>query len=294
MKTVFSPSELPHVWAHQKASEGRSSSRSRELPHVPPESFRGKSYYSYRAEIARIVERKGQRAYLLDDTSYSHTTSRHQAGVRRAIPEKSVVLHYEGDLGRVTPTELFEFAVKRAAEQAGKAERARASWSKDWHQREQQMWLERARTVAKFYGLRRKVDEKTIERLKEASRRAEIAARKLAAERQRLLEIEHAATLKAWLRGEAVSFPYSIQKCYLRAVDDEMQTSKGARVPLKDAKRALKFCRKMREKGWRRNGEQFKIGYYYLDAVNKTGVVAGCHHVTWEEIDRFAAVMGWK
>lgn len=49
----------------------------------------------------------------------------------------------------------------------------------------------------------------------------------------------------------------------------------------------------MREKGWHRNGETFKVGNFQLDAVNAQGVVAGCHTILWDEIERFARTQGW-
>lgn len=73
----------------------------------------------------------------------------------------------------------------------------------------------------------------------------------------------------------------------------EMVTSKGARVPLDDAHKTYRFACLMRAKGWHKNGETHAIGAYQLDAVNENGVVAGCHRVTWAEIERFAAAQGW-
>ena len=80
----------------------------------------------------------------------------------------------------------------------------------------------------------------------------------------------------------------------LRAEDDEMVTSKGARVPLADAQRTYRFALLVRAKGWHKNGETHAIGGYQLDAVNDAGVVAGCHRVTWPEIESFAASQQWE
>ncbi len=103
------------------------------------------------------------------------------------------------------------------------------------------------------------------------------------------------ARLVAWLRGEGSA--YQSLHCdgptLLRAADGQMETSKGARVPLADAQRAYLFAQRVRAKGWHRNGEQFAIGHYQLDAVNEHGVVAGCHRVSWAECERFACAMGW-
>jgi len=72
-----------------------------------------------------------------------------------------------------------------------------------------------------------------------------------------------------------------------------METSKGARVPLDEAQRAYRFAVIQRARGWHRNGETFKVGPYQLDAVNEQGVVAGCHRIAWDEIERFAKLQNW-
>jgi hypothetical protein len=114
-------------------------------------------------------------------------------------------------------------------------------------------------------------------------------------------EKQCAEIVQQWIAGEVVQIPGGMSKVYLRNVmtprsgTDEyyMQTSKGATVPLAEAEKAFRFAVAMRNRGWHRNGEQFKIGDYHLDAVNEQGVVAGCHRVAWDEIERFAKSQNW-
>lgn len=122
--------------------------------------------------------------------------------------------------------------------------------------------------------------------------------------RQKVAERE-AATIADWMAGKPANpkadWPTLLRAEYtkeVRGIGDEitvgeMVTTKGARVPLTDAKRAYLFAMRLRARGWHRNGEQFKVGMYDLDAINEVGVIAGCHRVTWSEIERFAALMGW-
>ena len=44
--------------------------------------------------------------------------------------------------------------------------------------------------------------------------------------------------------------------------------------------------------GWRRNGESCLVGVYQLDAITNQGIVAGCHRIAWEEVERFAEEQG--
>ncbi len=106
-------------------------------------------------------------------------------------------------------------------------------------------------------------------------------------------ERNNAALVSKWQAGESVLLPHDAPTL-LRTEDQEMVTSKGARVPLSDALRTYRFISAKRVKGWHRNGETHAIGAYSLEAVNDTGVVVGCHRVTWAEIERFAASQGWS
>lgn len=122
---------------------------------------------------------------------------------------------------------------------------------------------------------------------------AKLAARFVAAAEAGNTRLEN-----EWRAGERVNLGRSCPTM-LRAefaenrAAAEMVTSKGARVPLDDAHKTYRFAMLARAKGWHRNGSTHVIGAYQLDAVNEVGVVAGCHRVTWEEIERFAVSQGW-
>ena len=285
VKTVFKSAELPHLWAHQLQEFGRNPQGS--------ERFSGKSYYSYGTEIARIIERKGKRAYLLNETSYSATTSAHQGDVRRAIPNGPVFhiggIHMGDTLSGVTGAQIFDYAIKQAADCADRAKRARVN--KDWHVSRQAEWLDEARAVATFYGLRRVVDNKAVERLQARLAKQRAKETKEQKERQAALEKHNQEAIVAWLQGVGGAlFPRTVDKVYLRKVGDSLETSKGVTVPWKDAVRAFKFA--LRHKNWRTNGQVCPIGNYRLDAINEAGIVAGCHRVTWEEVERLAKLEG--
>lgn len=109
-----------------------------------------------------------------------------------------------------------------------------------------------------------------------------------------------AASISDWLAGKPATPNYDwptvlrVEKAYGSDSAPEMVTSKGARVPLSAAKHTYAFIMAHRSAGWKTNGETHEIGMYRLESVNAQGVVVGCHRVTWEEIDRFAALMGWN
>lgn len=305
-KTHFDSKELPHKWAHQLASLGNSPGNM---------SFSGASFYSYGTEIARIITRGTRKAYLLNVGSYSSTTSNHQGQVSRAIPDSETKFRISGidrgsGLHDVSGAMLFDYALKSAADAAAKMTRVRAQWQKDSLAAQQEIWIQQAQSVNEFFSLRRKVDTRAVDRL--AARIAADVKRKAKAEReaQARHEQECAEYIRQWMNGEQVNFPHHIDRVMLRVkcldIDgrmvspgsaktwtSQMETSKGVTVPLPAAKRAYRFACKMKATGWHRNGETFAVGEYQLDAVNEQGVVAGCHRISWEEMDRFAASQKW-
>ena len=288
MKTVFTSKELPHIWAHKLAPHGRSAGNV---------SFNGDAILSYGTEIARHVPRKGKPAVIFNSTGYSITTSGAQSRIRAAIPGDVPVFTVDGiprgrSLQDVTGAMLFNYAAKQAASYALKATRCRAH-SKDWNLGQQSGWLNKAKAVSEFFGLRRKVDEQTIARLAEAEKRASAKAAKQEREREAELLRREAEDIAAWLSGAPDVYSRHHWPAMLRLEGGEVVTSKGARVPAADAQRTFRFAVALRDRGWHRNGETHQVGGYQLDAVNKDGIVAGCHRIAWPEIERFAKLQGW-
>lgn len=275
----YSTRGLAHAWAHQLSPEGKSPSA---------ESFVDAAFYSYGTVIARILtNRKGERAYLLDTARFSITTTRHQYHAWRAIPHGATVWEIEsGRRGQnlmLSPRELLDITVSAAERSA------------QWSFREAKA-LEQARSICAFYGLRQKIDEQTVSRLRVAAAREEKRRAKVLAEEQARREKENAKKIAAWLAGTSDSFPYGVSRTCLRLdpLDPAtVETSRGVRVPLADAERAFRFAVARRAKGWRRNGETCPIGQFHLDSITADGIIAGCHHIAWTEIERFAALRGW-
>jgi hypothetical protein len=81
----------------------------------------------------------------------------------------------------------------------------------------------------------------------------------------------------------------------LRIAGEELQTSRGARVPLAHAVKAFRVLKRLHDKGqaYQRNGHTIHLGHFALDSLDTEGnVTAGCHTVQWAEITRVAALAG--
>ncbi len=119
--------------------------------------------------------------------------------------------------------------------------------------------------------------------------------------RQRELEARKAEAmnrLDQWANGGAIdrfSFGGYDLPIRLRIKGEELQTSRGAILPLAHAVKAFRTIKRLHDKGqaYQRNGHTIHLGHFAIDAVDGQGnVTAGCHNVTWEEIERVATLAG--
>ena len=288
MKTTFKTKEIAHVWAHKSAPFGKSPSAL---------SFEGDCLLSYNTAIARHIEHKGKHAILINESSLSNPTSKHQNLMRRAIPS-GVLCFYVSDC-RGTRLDfdgprLFAYAIQEATDASKNAAmiKRKGTQKQAYLEARQALWLQRAKEVSDFFGLRRKVDEKTISRLEASSAKAEKKA-KAAREKQEAARREkYQAAYASWLNGGKDYFPEASFPVAFRVEGDELVSTLGARVPLQAARVAYRFVTSKRGHDWRQNGETCPVGNYAVNAINGQGIVAGCHRVTWAELERLASILG--
>ena len=134
-------------------------------------------------------------------------------------------------------------------------------------------------------------DALTTIRKREAKRAAEKAEQTKRERAEALVRQQELIT--KWRAGQYSGCLYDVP-VMLRIDGDEVVTSRGARFPVSHAKRALAFVRKVRESGqaYVRNGHTIHLGPYALDRIEPDGTVkAGCHVVSWEEIERIAPAL---
>jgi hypothetical protein len=301
-KHVFDTGEIPHLWAHRTQDEARN--RQGNL------YFNGDTIYSYGSHfpIARhVTNDAGERAVLFTSATYSVTTASHCFAVRSAIPSGMRVFHVPNVChGRYSGSELT--ADDHAGNLADYAERiekhvitsarARSSYAKTWNNQHAGHLRDQAFDYCAFFGLpvpnisdvpKLDSDALTAIRKREAKRAAEKAEQ---TKRERAEAFVHQQELiTKWRASEYHGCLYDIPPM-LRIVGDEVQTSRGARFPISHAKRALAFIRKIREsqKAYVRNGHTVHLGPYAIDRIEPDGTVkAGCHVVSWKEIERIAS-----
>ena len=300
-KHVFETGEIPHLWAPRTQEEARN--RQGNL------YFTSDTIYSYGSHfpIARhVTNDAGERAVLFTTATYSVTTSSHCSAVRSAIPLGIAVFHVPNVChGRYSGSELT--ADDHAGNLADYAERiekyvitsarARSSYAKEWNHDRAVRLRDEAFAYCAFFGLPvpniSEVPELDSEALtairkREAKRTAEKAEQTKRERAEAIIRQQELIT--KWRAGQYSGCLYDVPPM-LRIDGNEVVTSRGARFPVSNAKRALAFVRKVHESGqaYVRNGRTIHLGPYALDRIEPDGTVkAGCHVVSWEEIERIA------
>ena len=283
---VYPSDMVAHLWAN-KAQDGARESGGRFY-------FVGDTIYSYGTHfpIARHVENKRGRAVLFTTRDYSVTTSGHKWTVLGACKHLTV-FHVQHPTDTDRKAQLAEYR-ERYLELARKYSRARSN--KPWILGSLRDLVDEANRFAQFFGLHCRLSlpddlSGMVAECQAIEKREK--ARKQRAEAKRAREEQE--RIRQWVDGETDYCPSNGQAIRLRVKGDELQTTRGARVPLDHAIKAFQVIKRLREKGqaYQRNGHTIHLGHFALDAIDPQGnVTAGCHHVEWEEIERVATLVG--
>jgi hypothetical protein len=178
--------------------------------------------------------------------------------------------------------------------------RARSSYAKQWNHEHAVGLRDEAFAYSAFFGLpvpnisevpEIDSDALTAIRKREAKRAAEKAEQTKRDRAEALVRQQELIT--KWRAGLYSGYLYDVP-VMLRIDGDEVVTSRGARFPISHAKRALAFVRKIRESqtAYVRNGHTIHLGPYAIDRIESDGTVkAGCHVVSWTEIEQISSAL---
>lgn len=311
---VYPTDRIPHLWANQTQGDARN-----------PQGnlyFRGDTIYSYRDgyPIGKLFTNgTGEKCVLIQEDRYSVTTAGHISAVRWATRHMTcfTVPYLSHDLEK-----NVSWYVAQSRERWEKAQRARSNAGDLLDEAE--ALSAHCENYCKFFNFpypkaefdflptgdvrdvfmdRATVAEqkqREINRKARATRQAKRQAEWAEYEERRKQEEENAKRelpekIARWRAGEYVRFGYGSVEAevptMLRIKGDEVQTSRGAAVPVTHAIRGLKMVRKVKESGveYRRNGHTLHLGPYSVDRISADGTLyAGCHVIHWDEIDRIA------
>lgn len=296
MKTVVESKNVAHLWMHKAQAEARNSNRSFW--------FEGDTIYSYGRHfpIARhVTNKKGVAAVLFASRDYSITTSKHKDYVRQAIPS-DVPIFFTNDVNcNPSDTMLDEYQAS-INNKALIASRARSN--KEWRLTDVDIAIERFNLLAHFIGSRRKPKTPSAEWIAEQTTIAREAAKAERENRREKEEIRRKALaqaraealgeLRLWKQGGNAVGLHVLDFDYMRLDGDEIETTRGARVPIDHVKRIVPLIIKMLDNGetYQRNGHSIHVGPYVLERLDTNGVLTvGCHKFEAEELRRIAALL---
>ncbi len=312
-KTVFS--DVYHVWAQGKIQTGRNATGNR--------SINGPFAFSYAEPIGRIVNVRGQRIALMRDYSFSVTTSKMQSELRSATRHLTTfsVAHIGGASNWQSgynatgkPAEFIDHK-RNLNDYAARIKSAALAATKKRKYVESALnhvaaLVSAANDYAATFGLKTRFSAPNVGdvaklREREKTARARDDKRdelRRAAQEKRNAELtrERAEKLATWLTGANVTLPtvYSYGDVnatdYLRVVGGDVQTSRGAVVPLSHVRRAMRVVRTLIDNGrtFKANGHTIHVGAYTVDSVDESGnVSAGCHKFNRAEIIRFSDLL---
>lgn len=286
MKTVFPGQQVCHVWAQQSLTqdEGRNSGKTI--------FFEGRSIFSYGThfEMARFVDG----VVLITNRRYSTTTAKHLSWVRQAVRHHTTfeVPTFDNHVVNVC------YLINQAKDHYDKATRARVR--AEYELEYAQEYVEKARGylatfcapvpeshLALWVALREgtylnsEVQADLLRKTREA-RQAELAKQK---ERERIQALAESEAIEEWRQGATTSRYFSTVA--LRVKGDTVQTSRGAEVPIRDAKnlyRALNMINPLQNE----HVIGHRVGYFTVNRVTATDIIIGCHTIPLREIERIA------
>lgn len=285
MKTVFTDiSEVAHLWASQAQPAARTSGNF---------YYNGLTIYSYghHFPIAQIWD-KDNTIVFFTSRGYSNTTAKHKVVVRYAINHKTVFTLPDVELNSKYNEQRHEAnknyylnSIENLIKKQHKARKYDYTGEIENLLSEFKEYVKLFKLSSKLIKAERELLTIDIKTLFEGCNFTELRAKK---ERQKTAkQIKEAKKwLKNWLGGLVA--PYKANKVYLRynKESEEIETSKGAKVPEREAK--ILFDRIQQGK----DIKGFQIGYYTVISLN--GVLKiGCHEIERDEINRFAKLMNW-
>jgi hypothetical protein len=316
IKRVFSnASECIHIWANRVQNEGRSSNVSFKSSKLSSEdgSDIGDVLYSYSTPIAAFRESAKGLVVILNNYSYSHTTSGHQSDIRSAVTQQ--IFDYDN----------IPKWVSQDVETIGKGRGyyGRKSVSDEPHKIEaSQIWQQyhdiyvalletaclkkfnrtsndrknmafsfatKANLIKEYFALSDDYPVLTFEITDELQAVLDAAnARKT--EKERLAFERSKQERLDWLAGIARHYPNAhTNPIVLRlhpSEENRVQTSRGAVVPLRVCK-SLYTAFKTQAMP-----DDTQVGNFTLQGVFNWGIRIGCHDIQAKELERFAAVIG--
>ena len=313
-KKVFVSGELGHAYWHKIVPVGRNSNNSL--------FFEGDVIFSWGTHyplVRRITLKNGKVVALYNANKSSISTSGHRGIVRSAMPGNIVSFDvkypsrvdrsYTSSRGYYGGGAFFDEApdadthasnVKQYIDEitalVAKSKRATSVHGKQWNLNSARASYNEAAKYIKVFGLKGfklpdvpKLNGAVIRKMKA---HAEELAKTLAEHTVQKLQGE----MERWRNGGQVYFSWKQRRMLptmLRIEGNEVVTSERARVPVAGklgAANLFRFLKSLKDAGrtFQRNGKSRFVGSFSIDSFDGDVLVAGCHRLAWQEIERIS------
>lgn len=290
---------VPHIWAQQSQEEGRNSSNTI--------FFKGDTIYSYGYHyvMAKFV---APNLVLMNSNNFSATTASHKSHTRQALigvarvievptPDISNDPEYRKGAALIDHRRNIKHLVDEAISELKRAQRGRTTPTVSYAIRHHNSRVSDIEYYTEHFRIKSdKEVKKELRRLNKAIRECELSPEEMqekaaateAAAKARKAEHDK-LKVPRWKAGELRSLPYDVVGTYLRKSVDQyngvevIETSRGARVPLREAK--VLYKRWMAGKPI--HGAQ--VGHFTVTSATQDEVRIGCHTLDGNELREFFA-----
>jgi hypothetical protein len=287
MKTVFnSHNEAAHIWASRSQASGRAGNV----------FFENDVIYSYGRHFPVAKFGDDGVTVLFTNRGYSNSTGKHKSLIRGAIPCDYRVIYCDD------PTRSHQHNLDVWARTV---ERLRADFAAKTHKMTRgNIAVEIFKTCesAIEYCLAMRIgtppwvnetnDEVTARDYVYELAKARDAKKEAARiEREKLAAIDAGDRIALWQAGENVpqnGFQYCATVLRLNA--DQIQTSRGAQIPVADALKLWPLLVRVKQSGKTLEAglHQIQLGAYRFNSFDGATLIVGCHSIAWDQIEKMA------
>ena len=329
-KRVVNSHQVLHLWAHQSQDSARNGAGS-----VLFDGDTCYSYGQHFPMATVYTAKDGQRLVLGTTERYGVTTAKHLSmmwGAASHLPGVAVPHVDAGKAPGAHHADNLADIERRIQEHLSKAKRAMQARTVEWRRGDAERLDADRATYRAFFKIRGKAPAfpraefdaaleraraiespdpvRDAKRFKARQAREQVREARLSALREKFAA-DNAEKAAAWRTGESVYFNaglYQLPRADRRALEsgrgmpvmlrvkgEEIETSKGARIPLDHAPRILKLIQSVRAAGreYVRNGHTEHAGTFAIDRVTVDGkLIAGCHEIDYAELARLAGELG--
>lgn len=289
MKTVFSShNEVAHIWASQTQNTGRAGNI----------FFEDGVIYSYGRHfpVARFAPEFGN-VVLFTHRGYSNSTAKHKSLIRAAIPGGFNVVYCDSPNQSVGYNlRKWEEAIKWRRETfiTKKHKVSRGNLAVEiFKQCEDAIEYCRALNITAPDWTAETNDEMTArDYVYELAKAREVKREARRVEYQKKAALDAAERLQLWAAGENVpQYNFNFCDTVLRVKNDQIQTSRGANIPVSDAVRIWPLLARAKSSGKKLEAglHPIRLGSYQFNSFDGETLIVGCHSIAWGQIEKMAA-----